>query len=170
MDLSKIESGKIELSIASYNLNDLINKCLTIIKPVADGKKIKIENNVSILSEINVNIDKKRFIQIMLNLLSNAIKYNSINGNVIIDCTPVERRMIRISVTDTGRGLTSDQIDHLFNVFERLGADSSQIEGTGLGMAISKDLIELMGGAIGVESNIGKGSTFWIQMPLSETL
>ena len=102
----------------------------------------------------------------MLNLLSNAIKYNNEKGKITIDCTPVDENMLKISVTDTGRGLSPENIRKLFKPFERAGADHSHIEGTGLGLLISKDLMELMGGSIGVESEIGTGSRFWIKIPL----
>jgi signal transduction histidine kinase len=167
LDLSRIESRKMELSIHSYNLNELLGNCLSMIKPVADKSSIQIEDNVSALADININVDEKRFKQVCLNILSNAIKYNSENGKVIIDCSPTGENMLCLSVTDTGKGLTPDQQRHLFKPFDRIGADRSNIEGTGLGLLISKELIESMGGTIGVESEPGKGSRFWIQVPLS---
>lgn len=167
LDLSRIESGKMELSIDSYNLNELLGDCLSMIKPVADKSSIQIVDKVSALEDININVDEKRFKQICLNILSNAIKYNSENGKVIIDCSPTEKNMLCLSVTDNGKGLTPDQQRHLFKPFDRIGADHSNIEGTGLGLLISRELIESMGGTIGVESEPGKGSRFWVQVPLS---
>lgn len=168
LDLSKIESGKIEISIASHNLNELLYYCLAIIKPAADKRSISIENNVIAFLDITVNVDEMRFKQVALNLLSNAVKYNSENGKVIIDCSKVEGNMLQLSITDDGNGLTMEQQHQLFKPFNRVGAEASNIEGTGLGLAISKDLIELMGGSIGVESEVGKGSCFWLKIPLSE--
>lgn len=167
LDLSTIESGNIELSIASHNFNKLLTDCLSIIKPAADKQSILIINNVHSLSDISINVDKRRFKQVLLNLLSNAIKYNSKSGKIIIDCSTIEGNMLCLSITDTGKGLTAAQKNNLFKPFERLGAERTHIEGTGLGLIISKDLIELMGGTIGVESEVGKGSRFWIQVPLS---
>ena len=167
LDLAKIESGMIDVSIHSYNLGKLINKCLSIIKPLADNSSIQIVDNVNFSADIKINVDEKRFKQVLLNILSNAIKYNSANGKVIIDFSLEKGNMLCLSVTDTGKGLTSEQQNKLFKPFERVGAEHSMIEGTGLGLAINKDLIELMGGTIGVESEIGKGSRFWVQVPLT---
>jgi len=168
LDLAQIESGKTNLTIDSYNINGLLNDCLSIIKPVADKHSIKIDNKISSFSDCIIDVDERRFKQVLLNLLSNAIKYNSENGEVIIDCSPIEDNILALSVTDTGNGLTPKQQDNLFKPFERAGADHSHIEGIGLGLVISKDLIELMGGMMGVESEIGKGSRFWITAPLSK--
>ena len=167
LDLSKIESGNAELTIKSYSLNKIVNNTLSMIKPLADKHAIQIDNKISSLPNINnITVDEMRFKQVLLNILSNAIKYNSENGKVIINSS-TDNNMLRLSVTDTGKGLTPEQQNHLFKPFERVGAEGSHIEGTGLGLVISRDLIELMGGAIGVESEVGKGSCFWIQVPLS---
>ena len=163
LDLSKIESGHIELSIEECSLNKILNNTLTLINPLAEKHSIQIENKVN--TSFNINVDKMRFKQVILNFLSNAIKYNSENGKVIIDSS-TDNNMLRLSITDTGKGLTPEQLNNLFEPFERLGAENSNIEGTGLGLNISKDLIELMGGTITVESTVGKGSRFLIHVPL----
>ena len=167
LDLSKIESGNVELTIENHCFNKIINYTLAMIKPLADKHAIQIDDKISSLPDINITVDEMRFKQVLLNMLSNAIKYNSENGKVIIDCSLTEGNMLHLSVTDTGEGLTPEQQSHLFKPFERVGAEGSHIEGTGLGLVISKDLIELMGGTIGAESEVGKGSRFWIQVPLS---
>ena len=167
LDLAKIESGNVNLSIDSHNLNKLLSGCISIIKPAADKQSIQIDDKVSSLSNISINVDEKRFKQILLNILSNAIKYNVKNGKIIIECSPAEGNMLCLSVIDTGKGLTTKQKNSLFKSFGRVGAEYSPIEGTGLGLVISKDLIELMGGAIGIESDVGKGSRFWVKIPLS---
>lgn len=164
LDLSKIESGATELSIEKFCLNEILNNTLTLINPIAEKCSIQIDNKVS--TSFNINVDEMRFKQVLLNLLSNAIKYNSENGKVIIDSS-IDNNMLRLSITDTGNGLTPEQLNNLFEPFERLGAENSNIEGTGLGLKISKDLIELMGGTITVESTVGKGSSFIIHIPLS---
>lgn len=166
LDLSKIESGKVELSILKHNLNELIDDSLSLIEPLADKRSILIENKVS-TSDINIYVDKIRFKQVLLNILSNAVKYNNENGKIIIDHSPMEENIHYISITDTGSGLTSAQQNNIFKPFERIESEHSQIEGTGLGLAIGKNLIEQMGGAIGVKSEIGKGSCFWLKVPLS---
>ena len=165
LDLSKIESGNIKLSIEKCCLNEILNKTLTLINPLAEKYSIQINNKIS--TSFNINVDKMRFKQVLLNILSNAIKYNSENGKVIIDCSSNDKNMLCLSISDTGDGLTPEQLSILFEPFERLGAENTNIEGVGLGLNISKDLIELMGGTITVESTVGKGSSFLIHLPLS---
>ena len=164
LDLSKIESGNIELSIEKTGLNEILNNALSLVNPIAEKHSIQIDNKVS--TSFNINVDEMRFKQVLLNILSNAIKYNSENGKVIINSS-TDNKMLQLSIADTGSGLTSEQLSILFEPFERVGAENSNIEGTGLGLKISKDLIELMGGKITVESTIGKGSNFVIHIPLS---
>jgi len=165
LDLSKIESGYIQLSIEKCCLNEILNNILTLINSLAEKHSIQIENKIS--TSFYINVDKTRFKQVLLNIMSNAIKYNSENGKVIIDASANDNNMLCLSISDTGRGLTSEQLSHLFEPFERLGAQNSNIEGTGLGLKISKELIELMDGMITVESTVGKGSNILIQAPLS---
>jgi len=167
LDLSKIESGNIDLSIKSHCFNEIIKDTMSLIKPIADKHAIQICNNISPSSDININVDETRYKQVLLNILSNAIKYNSENGKVTIDCSRNDEKMLSLSVTDLGKGLTSEQQIAVFLPFDRAGAENSNIEGVGLGLAISKKLIEQMCGKITVESEIGKGSRFSIQVPLS---
>ena len=167
LNLSKIESGNVDISIDNYCFNNILNSALSMIMPVAERHSIQIDNKVSSLPDININVDEVRFKQALLNILSNAVKYNSKNGKVIIDISPNDKTMLNLSILDSGKGLTAEQQIKIFKPFERAGAENSDIEGTGLGLAISKELIEKMGGSIGVESEVGKGSRFWIQIPLS---
>jgi len=165
LDLSKIESGHVPLLISSYNLSDLVNNCLSIINPIADSRSITIFNNVEPFRSVSVYVDKSRFKQILLNLLSNAIKYNIDNGSVTIDYLIKDNNILQLSISDTGKGLSLEQQSHLFEPFDRAGAENSGISGTGLGLVITKDLIEKMGGTIGFKSEKNKGSCFWIQVP-----
>ena len=167
LDLSKIESGATHLSIDSYKLIDLLNDSLLTILPIADKQSIEIKNKVDPLLTCRINVDKTRFHQILLNLLSNAIKYNNENGRVTIDFLLMDNNLICLSVSDTGKGLTIEQQSRLFKPFDRVGAENSHIGGSGLGLVIAKDLIEQMDGSIGFESEVGKGSRFWIQIPCS---
>ncbi len=167
LDLSKIESGNVDLSIESHCFNDIFNETISLIKPIADKYSIQICNNVSPLSDIYINVDDTRLKQVLLNVLSNAIKYNSENGKVIIDYSLNNKKMLCLSIKDSGKGLTAEQQIKIFLPFERAEAENSNIEGTGLGLAISNNLIEKMGGKITVESKVGKGSCFSIQVPLS---
>ncbi len=168
LDLSKIESGTAKLSISAHSLNRLVGECLSTIGPIADSNSISIMNHIDASSEIYIAVDKTRFRQVVLNLLSNAIKYNCEAGSVTIEVDIRDENFVSLSVTDTGKGLTDKQKKHLFNAYDRVGAEKSDIEGTGLGLVISKDLVELMDGEIGVESELGKGTTFWITMPIAE--
>ncbi|MDH5424716.1 MAG: HAMP domain-containing histidine kinase [Gammaproteobacteria bacterium] len=167
LDLSKIESGTEQLSIKIYKLYDLLNDCLLTISPIAMERSIKIVNNVDPMPAYEINVDKTRFRQILLNLFSNAIKYNEEYGKVIIDCVLPDKYNLCLSVSDTGKGLTPEQKSQIFKPFNRAGAENSDINGTGLGLVISKDLIEKMNGSIGFESESGIGSRFWVQVPLA---
>lgn len=164
LDISKIEAGKTELLFDTCNLNTLIAECISIIKPLADKRSIHINNNINNL-DYCVFVDQMRFKQVLLNVLSNAVKYNNRDGKIIIECTENDKNMLCLSISDTGDGLTINQLKNLFKPFERVGAQQTIIEGTGLGLVISKDLIELMNGTISVESEINKGTTFLIKIP-----
>ena len=144
LDLSRIESGKLDLSIKEHCLNEIIFQTLSLIKPISDQYSVQIEDKVSVLSNININVDEMRFKQVLLNLISNAIKYNKKDGKVTITCLPKNEKILYISITDTGGGLTAKQQSNLFKPFERFGVDNSHIEGTGLGLVISKELIEFL--------------------------
>lgn len=165
LDLAKIESESIELSLDKCHLNKMIDNIITLINPLAVKHSIQIDNAIN--TPFYISVEETRFKQVLLNILSNAIKYNRENGKVIIDCTSNDKNMLCLSISDTGQGLTHEQLSHLFVSFERLGAEKSNIEGTGLGLKISKELMELMGGTITVESTVGKGSNFLIHVPLS---
>jgi PAS domain S-box-containing protein len=165
LDLSRIESGKLELHMQAIVLDDVLKGCIKLIEPLAGKRDIQLINNVSdaYLSEL-VLVDATRLKQVLLNLMSNAVKYNHDKGKVTIECKEFDNNLLRISVTDTGIGLTQDQQLQLFQPFERLGAEKSEIEGTGIGLVITKRLVELMQGGIGVESITGQGSTFWVDI------
>jgi PAS domain S-box-containing protein len=163
LDISRIESGHVSVLIEPIVLQDLEKECIELVKPQAN------ELGVTIFSQSRYDFqvlgDQQRLKQVMLNLLSNAIKYNRPNGSVTIECTPKPRSMVRLSVSDTGPGISPDLINRLFTPFDRLDAETSGIEGTGLGLALSKGLMEAIGGTIGVDSEVGRGSTFWIELP-----
>ena len=165
LDLAKIESDKLQLNLEAVDLGELIQNCLSLVQPLA------IKNQVTLIDETckdchsAVIADKLRFKQVLLNLISNAIKYNRIGGTVSISCRVINPQLLRVNVTDTGKGLSEQQIAKLFQPFERLSAKNSNIEGTGIGLVISKKLIEAMHGTIGVESEVRKGSCFWVEIP-----
>jgi protein-histidine pros-kinase len=117
--------------------------------------------------DVHVLADRQRLKQVLLNLMSNAIKYNRDGGSVRVSCHAMGDDLLRIEVADSGHGLAPDQVERLFRPFERLGAEVGSIEGTGIGLALSKGLIEAMGGTIGVESTLDVGSTFWVELALT---
>ena len=166
LEIPNIESGKINLYIDSYNLKDIIKLCLSMVKSSCENESITIENKIDSLPDIKINVDEKRFKQVVLNLLSNAIKYNKEHGSVILDYSIEDNKMLRLSILDTGIGISSDNFGCLFTHFDRAGQECSNITGSGLGLAISKKLIEKMEGSIGFESTRGEGSHFWVMIPL----
>ena len=166
LDLAKIEAGKVELVIEDFSPTEILNECLLLITTLAEEHGINVSVPEEAMEVPMVRADHTRFKQVLLNLMSNAVKYNRKNGTVSITIEKVADKMLRIAVTDTGEGIHEDKQKELFKPFSRLGAETSGVEGTGIGLVVSKDLIERMSGAIGVESEVGKGATFWIELPL----
>ena len=164
LDLNKIESGKMQISIEEVLLSDVLQKCFKLIYPNVNQSKIKIIDNVSDKG-YSVRADFFRLKQVFLNILSNAVKFNSTEGIIVLESTLLQNQRIRISIRDSGSGISEANISHLFQSFERLN-QKNNVEGAGIGLVITKHLIELMGGKIGVESTLGEGSTFWIELPL----
>ncbi|HEX8619712.1 MAG TPA: PAS domain S-box protein [Thermoanaerobaculia bacterium] len=165
LDLATIESGKLSMSVEPVSLNELLLECHAMIEPLAQRRGIRMSFPSSD-APYCVNADRTRIKQVLINLLSNAIKYNRISGSVAVDCTAnAATGLIRITVTDTGAGLTPDKVSQLFQPFNRLGQEVNGEEGTGIGLVVSKRLVELMDGVIGVESSMGVGSTFWVELP-----
>lgn len=164
LDLSKIESGQMDLSIESVELQSVVRECHTLIKPLADDKKITL--NFSIESEQTVQTDRVRLKQVLLNLLSNAVKYNEDGGSVELYYVLKGTNKAQIYVKDTGKGILEKHRDKIFQPFNRLGQEGGDIEGTGIGLTITKDLLELMGGSIAYQPNFPKGSCFIVEVPL----
>jgi len=167
LDLALIESGRLSLSLEPMSLVDVMLECQAMIEPQAQKSGIRM-SFPRIETPSFVIADRTRVKQVLINLLSNAIKYNRAQGSVEVTCgTSTEKRM-RISVKDTGQGLSQDKLAHLFQPFNRLGQEAGAEEGTGIGLVVSKRLVELMGGEIGVESTVGAGSVFWIELNLTD--
>lgn len=164
LDIASIEAGRITLSVESFHVGDAIAEAIDLVRPLAAQANIQI---TAMESEQHVLADRHRFKQVLLNLLSNAIKYNHEGGLVTVDCEEKEGRRLRIEINDTGPGISAKGMEMLFASFERLEAGRTKVEGTGLGLAVCKQLVELMGGQIGVESTVGSGSTFWVKLPLA---
>lgn len=164
LDLAQIESGKLNISLTEVNLKGVFKECLSVVDSQAKERGLNIRNNL--LEACYVKADPMRIKQVMLNLLSNAIKYNCEEGTVILAACHTSESMVRISVTDTGAGIPIDGRAGLFEPFNRLGKERSGIQGTGVGLTISRQIVEAMGGNIGCESEVGEGSTFWLELPV----
>jgi PAS domain S-box-containing protein len=166
LDLALIESGKLSLSLEPVSLAEVMRECETMIESQADKRGISV-NFPKLDQPTYVNADRTRLKQVFINLLSNAIKYNTERGSVSLKVATLNPQRIRISVSDTGEGLSSEKVDQLFQPFNRLGQQANTEQGTGIGLVMTKRLVELMGGLIGVESEVGQGSTFWIEMDMT---
>ncbi len=164
LDLSKIDAGKLNISPEDFALEPAIYEVIVAAKQLAIKRKIKIHRYKE-EEALFIRADLTRFRQVMLNLVSNAIKYNREEGEVTITAQPAEKNMLRINVIDTGHGIPDNKLDMLFEPFARFDAETSSIEGTGIGLTITKRLVEAMGGKIGLESAIGKGTRFYVDFP-----
>ena len=164
LDLALIESGKLTLSLEPVSLAEVMSECRAMIDPQA--KKRGIRMTFPQLDEAHfIKVDRTRIKQVLINLLFNAIKYNRPNGALGVECASMPEALIRISIRDTGAGLNPEQLAQLFQPFNRLGKEAGPEEGTGIGLVVTKRLVELMGGTIGADSVVGAGSVFWIEMP-----
>jgi signal transduction histidine kinase/CheY-like chemotaxis protein len=166
LDLALIESGKVTLSREPVALVEVILECRAMIEPQAQKRGISL-SFPRFEHPYFVSADRTRVKQVLINLLFNAIKYNKPEGAVVVEYTLRPPDSIRISIRDTGAGLTPEQLAQLFQPFNRLGKESSGEEGTGIGLVVTKNLVELMGGIIGVDSVVGAGSVFWIELGLT---
>jgi signal transduction histidine kinase/AmiR/NasT family two-component response regulator len=166
LDLALIESGKLPLSLEPISLTEVVRECHAMIEPQAQKRDIRMTFPEFKLPYF-VKADRTRVKQVLINLLSNAVKYNKVGGTVVVECVANTPERIRVCIRDTGQGLTPAEVAQLFQPFNRLGKEAGVEEGTGIGLMVSKRLIELMKGAIGVESTLGAGSVFWIELNLT---
>jgi protein-histidine pros-kinase len=166
LDLSKIESGAVTLSMEPVGVDELLAETNTMMEPQAGKRGIRMIFPSH--TGLYVQADRTRLKQIVLNLLSNAIKYNRELGVVVVDCMVTAGNRVRMSVQDTGQGLRAEQMEGLFQPFNRLGQEDSGQEGTGIGLVVTKRLVELMGGSISVSSSPGTGSVFFVELALTD--
>ncbi|WP_133701542.1 PAS domain-containing hybrid sensor histidine kinase/response regulator [Roseateles toxinivorans] len=166
LDLAMIESGKVSISQESMSLTEVLQDCQAMVEPQARKRGIQV-----MLPRIDgrfyVHADRTRLKQVVINLLSNAIKYNRDGGAVIVQCGMSAETRVRLSIQDTGIGLSTDQLAQMFQPFNRLGQETGSEEGTGIGLVVTRQLVELMGGTMGVESQVGVGSVFWVELGLA---
>ncbi len=166
LDLAKIEAGKLIVSTGPVGIKDVFTDCIKLIMPVAAKYKITINYHADGCENFMVTADKTRLKQVILNLLSNAIKYNKPDGSVSIEFQVNNNKSLKIKIIDTGMGISKKLHSGLFTAFNRLEAEGSSTEGVGIGLVITKNLVELMHGTINFESRLGEGSSFWIELPL----
>jgi len=169
LDISRIEAGRMQLSLEPVCVADALEETLDLMRPLATERSIQLSASADIDAAVHVLADRQRFKQVLVNLLNNAVKYTPFFGGVAVSYHVPGNEKVRVLVSDTGPGIPAEKLARLFTPFERLGAEQSAIEGTGLGLALSQRLMDAMGGSIGVESAVGKGSTFWIELPLAKS-
>jgi signal transduction histidine kinase/ActR/RegA family two-component response regulator len=168
LDISQIETGRLALSPEAVNVREVIAETVDLVRPLATDRGVHLLGGELGGCEQHVFADRQRMKQILLNLLGNGIKYNREGGTVSISCSQPTAGRLRIQVTDTGPGIPKDHFGLLFTPFERLGADQTTVEGTGIGLALSRRLAEVMGGTMDVDSTVGRGSTFSLEFPIVE--
>jgi CheY-like chemotaxis protein len=166
LDIARIESGNLELLLEPVAIHQVLGDAIDLARPLAERADITVVADLEMCPDtFHVLADRQRLLQVMLNLLSNAVKYNRSGGRVGVAVEAVSPVLVRITVTDTGNGIRAQDIDRVFDPFDRLGAESSGVEGTGVGLTLSKYLVERMGGTIEVHSRIGEGTTFTVDLP-----
>jgi signal transduction histidine kinase/ActR/RegA family two-component response regulator len=169
LDISQIETGRMSMSPESVLVSDVVDAAISLVGPLAIEKSVNLISSTEREPARYVFADRQRLKQILLNLLSNGIKYNRHGGSVSVNCFEPSPGLLRIQVTDTGPGIPAEKQHLLFVPFERLGAEDTLVEGTGVGLALSRGLATEMGGRLEVESTFGRGSTFWVELPIVES-
>ena len=164
LDIARIETGRLSVSIEPVRVDEVVNDAIDLVRPLANARSIQFPAQVGDACTCHVQGDRQRLKQVLLNLLGNAVKYNRDHGRVELSCQHMPNGRIRISVTDTGPGIAPDKLAMVFTPFERLDAEKTAIEGTGLGLALARGLVDAMGGELGVDSTVGAGSTFWVEL------
>ena len=170
LDLSRIEDGGFFVSISTIPLSKIVEESISLVRHKLGFRNITIHNLIPDNDDTLLLVDKTRIKEVLVNLLTNAVKYNTDNGLISIGYKPIDKNHISIYVSDTGKGLSKEEQAHIFEPFNRLGAEHTDIEGVGIGLTISKKLMEIMSGAIRIESEKGSGSTFYIDCPTGNTL
>ncbi|WP_173065407.1 ATP-binding protein [Sulfurimicrobium lacus] len=165
LDLSRIEAGKMQMQMADLLLAEVVRECIGLFMPLAAERHIQVNDEITPCIAHHVRADHTRLKQVILNYLSNAVKYNREGGEIYLKCEQMPGGVLRVSVSDTGPGIPESKLAELFQPFNRLEADGTDVQGTGVGLAVVKRLAELMGGSVGVISEVGQGTTFWLDIP-----
>jgi signal transduction histidine kinase len=163
-----VESGNISLNLEPVDVADLIEEMEGIFQSIANQYEIRFFMALDSSMMLTARADKTRLKQVILNLVSNAIKYNHKGGSVTVACKPINQKTLQVDVIDTGPGISFENQDNLFEPFNRLENEHSVVEGTGIGLTVTKELVELMEGSIGLKSRLGEGSHFYIKLPVAE--
>jgi PAS domain S-box-containing protein len=166
LDISRVASGQLSLSPEPVNVAQVISESVAMVRPLAAGRGVRI--TVEDALGLHALVDRQRIKQVLLNLLSNAVKYNIAEGQIAVTWAKGATGRLLIRVSDTGMGIPETMMDRMFRPFDRLGADAGDVEGTGLGLTLSKGLVEAMGGQLSIVSTVGEGSTFTVDLPLTE--
>ena len=165
LDIARVEAGHLELSLEPIALDDVVPEACALVRPLAAERSIRLDEDLAQLGRSHILADRQRLKQVLINLISNAIKYNREGGQVEVSCEQKPGGGISIAIRDTGPGISPQDLPRLFTPFERLSASASEIEGTGLGLVLSQRLLTEMGGALSVQSTLGRGSTFTVELP-----
>src|SRR5207245_4041550 len=170
LDIARIEAGRIQLSLESVSVADLLTELVVLVRPLAAERRVQLRTDSPASAEHSCRADRQRLKQALLNRLSNAVKYNREGGVVDVVCEQVDGRRLRVRVADQGKGIPPDKLSRLYTPFDLLAAEETSVEGTGLGLALTRRLVEAMDGTISVQSEVGRGTTFAIELPLAEPL
>jgi PAS domain S-box-containing protein len=167
LDIARIESGHLELMMTAVSVSDIVNDAVELTRLMADGAGVSVQVAIDPYGDVVVSADRQRLLQVLLNLLSNAVKYNCRGGTVDVSSHEGAPGRVRVVVADTGRGIRDEDVDRVFTPFDRLGAEQSGVEGTGVGLALSQHLVQRMGGRIGFQSVPGVGSSFFVELEVA---
>jgi len=169
LDLSRIEAGHLQLSVEPVAVAEVLEEALDLMRPLAAQRTMQLSVDALLDKDLHVLADRQRLKQVLLNLLTNAVKYTAVGGQISVSLQQSNLAKTRLVVTDTGAGIATEKLARLFTPFDRLGVEQSGVEGTGLGLALCQRLMHAMGGDIGVDSTVGKGSAFWIELPATDS-
>jgi CheY-like chemotaxis protein/two-component sensor histidine kinase len=169
LDISRIEAGHLQLSVEPVAISQVVEEALDLMRTFAEDRSMQLSVDVLPEKELHVLADRQRLKQVLLNLFTNAVKYTPVGGRIHVSVEQLGSTKTRVVVTDTGAGIAADKLTRLFTPFDRLDVEQSGVEGTGLGLALCQRLMHALSGDIGVQSTVGKGSAFWIELPAAES-